>query len=557
MLEVQSHGREQEGLGELTDPRAAELQMLMQNGLPAATPDEAWDMCLRGNFNIYKYNAINVDKWDSAPTREYYLRRIDLSCGAPPPQVAFPIQPEEPTYPCLLLGIPMILKQPGDIPLEKLPPRHPGNPGGGDDPDNPFQPPPNGPRPLPPGSGSDLISPFPAPGEPDDAASPSNTGEPSSGPSPSTPPTPGCPPDDPTEILNQIAAKYAEVDAAYSNALARYNRDVQTFNDNFKWGWPEAGTEVQFEDPELQSLYESFLAQVEAKRRVIQDLLDMIRQDRQAIEAKKMECGTLVLMAAGLRASMWENMITVGGEWSQVSINCVPAFVPSGGIPANQVVVVTEEMQRQFQSDLYGALMNGATWDEAVETAVTAAPGDAIMKTIWRGYAQCLKKLAVRQLRIFLAMYLPPEDVETGIRIMFEGESALSPEQAECLRQLRELVEGLRPQWEAQRATIRDCERQIHDLWIQFYQAVQARNAAARQTHRDFDQKLYILEAFMAYLRNGGFDLDNPDDPAAPRYLTHEAFCRLLRMLLVDPECASIPCIPEYLQTLIDVNCPD
>lgn len=549
-VEVQSHGRESAGLGIMSDPRLPLLEDILQNRLPDNVPAEAWDLCLRGNFNPFASDAVNVDRMNDSGVQEYHIRRMELLCGATGTS-AFPEHPlEPPEYPCLFAGVPAIFKDDIPPPTEKIPPWRPGQPGDGPDPDDPtgdpvigepFGPPtdripvdPEGPD-LPPAEG-DAEAPPPTSGGPD------------------------CPPANGEELEPEINAKIEAILGEMSAEIDAINADVQTWADHFVWGWPDNDGDIVFHDPVLQDLFEQFKAQVDAKRAVIQGYLDDIEADQDFIKQKQQELGTLGLLALGMRENFWVNMITIGGEWSQVSINCIPALIPAGTMPT-EATVITADMQREFQKDLYGALMNGASWDEAVDTAVQNAPGDSVMKVVWRGYAQCLKKLAIEQLEIFMALYLPEAQVATAIEIMFEGRRKMPPELEACAQELEQFLENQRPLWDELWANIEDCRKQIAGIHQQFHEAFKEhKSQVGLEARAKGKQKEEILRSFIAYL-TGGWDAGTVDGiNALPRIVVlpgwPELFCEMLQEILEDPDCAAIPCLPEYITALLEWNCP-
>ncbi|HXG46373.1 MAG TPA: hypothetical protein VNO52_02015 [Methylomirabilota bacterium] len=530
-FEIQAHGREAEGLGRLTDPRVAVLNTLLQQ--PAGLPlGPVWDLCLRGNILRQKYHAIVVDKLDEPPATPFWIERVHLLCdpghgNAPPlPAVApWDIPRCPPWWPFWPPGQPLT----NDLIIIRKPPRRP------DPPMNPHHPPPPPLRLAPVDRLPADPWPFPDP-DLDQELPPDEPDEPSEG---------GVE----TEPCDNTAGTLVTLMNAKSNDLAMarscYTQDRAIFDDKFGYVWPVSPSSVAFKDPALQALFGQYIALVAQRQGDIVALRALTASERQYLIDKSANWGALEELAAFYRGSAWANLVEVGGSWRELSVPCMPVVLPGpGGFGGLMVEIGPEQQLPVMRAILYG-VMNGATWNEAVDAAIRDLGFTGLDVAVWRHYAACLKRLMRAQMQA-------ADFTEDEIRVMFDGIDALPRAVAQCIRDYLAYYQAHQPLWAQREEQIRQLENEINETLRRRFraEAIEQNFRPRLESNRRCDQELQILRAFLIHCQN-------PSDPEAlPLYSDLDRFCSVLGGILANPAYSGITGLRSYVQMLINVNCP-
>ena len=530
LTEITVHRYASEGLGPLHDPHTDLL--ISAFGDPDGPLGETWHICLRGNLKRGKYEAMIVDKLAMAPEAEFYVERIHKVCfcedGSDWREPVIPFFP--------LKRPPERIFPKKERPLRPLHPRHPvPPPGTGQGPDG-----------YP-------VTPWPY----DDTSVPQPTGE-----DPVDDPRPG---EGGPVVIDCNEEERAAVREAIGNLeeeraekIRERAADREAF-ERFTWEWPEG---VEFNDPCLRELYAEYAARIAQLKAQLAQLESQYSQRISERDALPEETDP-VLNALKYRNSIWENMLTVGGAWSQIRTACMPPWIPAGGNPfedptGGSVIIVDVERQAGFQRDIFYGLMNGKTFEQAVADAINnpknyppdVVPRDKIWQMIWRQYADCLKKLLSEQLDMYLRERYPgasAEEIAAMKAVLFGGEA--------------DLPENLRSRWEDSRRRDREAReamralaeqmdeirRQMDSLRDEFRRRARECFKRSLTAIREAQTLLWILQAFLVYC----------DDPNAEEGLPWmgENFCKILRAIPSDPRFAALPGLKAYVRMLAEVNC--
>jgi len=495
---------------------------------------QVWEICLRGNLKRTKYNSIIVDKLDELPNPEFFIERVHLSCGSCCIKEELPIAPhlsppkKPPPQPNPEEKIPMPSKNPNN---PQPPLIHPG-PGGSVTTPGPSV------RPWPfgyPEKPEDKCPPFTSDGR-------SYTGN------------EGCPEDE--ETIYQKQQMITELNNTLNEAIKKFNEDIKTLNDNFTCYPGQWEDNATFNDPCIQEIYKTYNEKVQELKRQINELRRESRNNSKEIKSLK-ENFSLVVQAYIYRESMWNNMLQCGGNWSQVSVPCgggVLMMGHSSGSPSK--INVTREQQEKFQKRVGYALMNGSTWEEAIKKAYyvpeNSSWGDYVWKEVWAKYADCMKKLHTKQLKIYLKEAFPEaseEQIAKMINVMFNGKSALTQDQKDELKNISAQIEEFKKK--QYKLEIQRFERQIeiNDLRREFRQKIRENCLANSRTEIEKTrQTVWILESFLKYC-------ENPDREYEFKYIDGTIFCNTLKEMLNNTAYTSNQALKEYIKMLHENHC--
>jgi hypothetical protein len=567
VTEIVGHQFSDAGLPVLHDPHTDLLQAAF-DGLDDS-PGEVWDMCLRGN-RTKKYQAINVDRLlTESGSMAYFISRVDLNClcasGAPFDSGFWDFEPDVPWEP----WIPPVIK----IPEEVNPP--PGGNGGGIISGDP------------PAAGNPVdnledqpVEPWTFPVTPldEDTANPDSdmgdeeTGDQCEG------VEPGCNNED-TETAGRMQQ---EIDDQLQDARGSRASDVTTFSGDrettwgFKYEWK---SDAAFNDPCLQAHYENYNSQIANLQAEIDALVAQyggLYDQRKALR----ENASNVFQALLYRENLWSNMLEVRGEWQDVDPEpCMPPWIPAGGNPFEDptgggVVIVGARLQAKFQRAVAYAMMNGKTFDQAVEEAINSKDcypnndpndpdtqpratvyKDTVFVMIWKRYAECLKRLYAKIARNYMNLVfggeeeLSEEDINKKVAALLLGVSSLSPsERAEyesltsAIDAINESLRGLSEQIDAKR-------NEIDRLRREFRQKALDCLKASLENIRELRVKSWILQAFLIWC-------ENPEsEEAFPQYVDLDRFCLVLNELFNHPDTVETPKLKAYLAMLLSCNC--
>lgn len=470
--EILVHDYAAYGLPYLHDPHTEELVDMFND--PAAFPIGAsWDLCLRGNLKKNKYHAIIVDKLAEAPEAEFYIVQVHLNCFCNPfydgPDSSIPDVPWKPPPPPEeeepLLWEPQPFPNPN-------PPRNPHAP------PNPKPDPDPARRPIPWPFPPDAI---PLPQE-DPIEPPVDKLEP-----PDEEELPeGCE-QPPIDCSDKEAAgdKLNETIERREEAKAKRAEDAEKFSDLFddyelKLAWLEGIEEIAFNDPCLNELLKELLEDIQPLLERGEALGEQTNDITQQI--KDIKESDPVLKALYLRSSIWDNMLHVGGSWSQVKVRCPPPFIIIPvEVPIKEAVIkIDGEKQGTFQRIVGIAMMQGKSleqalqeaqrlvvgannvmnrtgkeWSEAVEevyrTGGRESTGfEGIWDAIWKKYGECLENLFRKQLTEYLKELfgdsISGDQLEEMINVMFNGEAALDDDQKARYQEMQDKVKALQAQ---------------------------------------------------------------------------------------------------------------
>jgi hypothetical protein len=544
--EILVHDYADYGLPCLHDPHTEELANMFNNSAAFAIGD-SWDLCLRGNLKKSKYHAIIVDKLAEAPEAEFYIVRVNLNCFCSPfydgPDSSVPDAPFNPRKD----GEPI----PGPVWEPQLLPNP--NP-----PKNPQAPP--NPQPDPDPANRPVPWPFP----PDAIPLPPEA--------PDEPPTEKLEPPDEEDApqgceqpsidcsdSEAVGDKLTDTKAKIKDAKTKMDADEEKFEDLFddydlKLAWLESVEGVTFNDPCLNELLQKllediqpFLEQMKALGEQMNDLTQQIR----AIKESDPVIETLLL-----RSSNWDNMLHVGGSWSQIKTQCLPpAVIIPGGAMEEAVIKIDGEKQETFQRIVGIALMQGKnleaalqeaqrfvvsahnvmnrtgkTWNQAVDevykNGIVESTGiEGVWDSIWQKYGQCLKDLFTKQLTDYLKQLygdsITDAQLAQMINVMFNGAAALDDTQKENYQKMLEEVQALQAQQANLAYEMGRLANQIDEKRQEFKS--KADKCCFAKTYQDYyrmQQLETILESYSQWCdnRTPKFEVSLIPDSAAGRY---------------------------------------
>ena len=511
------------------------------------SPGEVWDMCLRGN-RTKKYQAINVDRLlAETGSMEYFITRVDLSClcasCAPFDSGFWDFEPPVPWEP----WIPPVIRIP-----EEIDPPPWGGGGGGSTPG--ALPPANNPVDTPE---SQPVEPWTFPVTPvdenttnpdSDLGGDEQTGDQCEG------LTPGCTGED----YEAAAGLKEAIDGQLQEARDSRDSDITTFSGDREttWGFRyEWNPDAHFNDPCLQELYGFYNSQIAELQAAIDDLVaehNRLYDERKALKDNAYN----VFQALMLREDVWSNMLEVNGEWHDVEPEpCMPPWIPAGGNPFEDpsgggVVLVGAKLQAKFQRIVAYAMMNGKTFDEAVEEAINSRDcypnndpddpdtmpratvyKDTVFVMIWKQYSDCLRRLYAKIARNYVNMAfggdktLSEDDINSKVAVLFGGPAALSESQRaeydSLMSQIDEIDTHLRELGEEINAK----RNRIDTLRREFRQKALDCLKASLENIRRLRAASWILEAFLVWC-------EDPDsEEAFPQYVDPERFCSVLNEL--------------------------
>lgn len=519
--ELQVHGRESEGLGNLHDPLIDDLRDRLARA--ATLPlGETWQMCLRGNLRRSHFQAVIVDKIEEAPRPEFHVVRIHQTCGGslgPPP-------PEEPPY----LAIP--------VPGEKPPP-----PGGG---------------PKPPGKGPGAAGP---PGLKEDQDPPvrpwpwaeKEYEEPPRG--PEEPSQRGLGPQNFQQEAPKIQMLLEQFQQMAQQIRPQLEADLQRFR-AMSYEWIDG---VRFNNPCVQQLYDRYAAQVAQLRQQMAALLTQAGQSSAAAQSARRNASPAV-RAILFKEGLWENMITVGGEWSRVQVPCMPPAIPSAGFADGvfNAVVITGEQFAAFHNDLVKSMMNGKSWREAVEAALAnpkhyppnVVTGDLVYKLIWARVAECYRELFTRMFRIYLRGVFPgltEAQREEMIPVLFDCDQNFTTAQRAEWGGILDQLAGDRTNGTELLEQAQKLENQIKDILSRFRNEANACFNDAIRHLREIETRVQILRAALVEALTPGASGSLP-----PKGFN---FCGVLQQLINAPPVQDCPGLRAYLMMLFRENC--
>jgi uncharacterized repeat protein (TIGR02543 family) len=568
VTEILGHPFSEAGLPVLHDPHIDLLQAAFDG--TDDSPGEIWDMCLRGN-RTKKYQAINVDRLlTESGSMAYFISRIDLNClcaSCPPFDSGFwDFEPGVPWEP----WIPPVIRIP-----EIIDPPPGGNGGGvisGDPPaaGNPLDNPEN--QPVEPWT-------FPATPIDEDTIDPDSdvdgdegTGDACEG------LEAGCDGED-YETASRLKQ---EIDDQLQNARDSRASDVTTFSGDKEttWGFEyEWVSDAAFNDPCIQELYNGYNSQIAGLKAGIEDLVaeyNDLYDQRKALR----DNANNVFQALMYRENLWSNMLEVNGDWHDVEPEpCMPPWIPAGGNPFEDpsgggVVIVGAKLQAKFQRAVAYAMMNGKTFDQAVEEAINSKDcypnndpddpdtqpratvyKDTVFVMIWKRYAECLNRLYAKIARNYMNMAfgdgeaLSEDDVNRKVAALLMGSSSLSPEERSAYEALKSQIDAINERLRELSEEIDAKRNEIDRLRREFRQKVLDCLKVSLENIRELRVKSWILEAFLIWC-------ENPEaEEAVPKYVDLERFCRMLQELLDHPDTVASPKLTAYLEMLRNCNC--
>src|SRR4030042_1301589 len=309
-------------------------------------------------------------------------------------------------------------------------------------------------------------------------------------------------------------------------------------------------------------------------------------------EKKESMGGDPVLQAFDRRDNLWSFLFEFRGEgseqWRELTQSC-QVFVPNISL---DVAIIGMEPQYVFQDKVSAGLMNGQTWETAVNSALTAmeeqaksiagakwakAYAQGQWAAIWQGYANCYKQLLTRQLEIVLNQEfgdsLTPEQLNQMINVIFNSNKALSDKQKEEYDRIQEELEALRRQMEEKAAPRKDLFDKL-DKKRQDFETKAWRCCFLKSREnilRLFQQQL-ILEAYPKWCEDPNSKETLPkipvyyeeylpeestwkDDPNYCDNVSQRRFCAVLCKIKDAPEFANIKGLCAYATWLISCNC--
>jgi len=441
--EILVHEYGADGLPLLHDPHTEKLAAIF--AASATIPlGKTWDLCLRGNLKNTKYNAIVVDKLAEAPDAEFYIKRVDLTCGCDffsdldtsvPDVPKVPLKP--PWKPWNPVPEPVWERQP--LPNPNLPknPNEPPDPepGPGEPPiwpwpfkhHGPFIP--SEPLLLPP---EDTIEPPVTPGEEPEPAEEEKQGK-----TCSDWPTKDC------TRASEVQDKLDKTEKARKEQVEKWNEDKNTVANSIAFTDPDGMQKVKFNDPCLQKLRDEYVKKAKELDEPANKFWEERPQPYKGIKVKK-DIKDPSMRALAERKDWWGTILCEIGPWSDIVAACGPSAQP--GPPT--LDKLSKKQQLEFRRRLKNALVpetpgeQGKTWNEAVNAAVNGAVdatfetehevgesqlGRSAMAGVYRQYAKCLKeKLFIPQFKKLLEQELgeDKDDFDKLIDILFNGKTS-------------------------------------------------------------------------------------------------------------------------------------
>jgi len=519
----------------LHDPNIDELMRLFnKTNLPEG---EIWELCLRGNIKRTKYNSIIVDRVNNSG---FFVKRVHLSCGC-----YYYFEENLPGIPKIPIRNPPIPKPEEKIPLPPKNPNHPKPPfihpkknGGVTTPSPPMRP-----------------WPFPNPEPKDTMPIPSN----SNGESDQQ-----CSENE--ELLQQKSQLLENLRSEVNNKRDKFNNDIKNLNNNFSYSYYLPGewiNNTKFNNPCIEEAYNSYNEKVKVIKKQINKLREEQGNISNAISSLAKQLGR-VIDSYRYRSSIWQNMLhgDSNSEWTKVSVPCGGGIIMPGHSSALPRINITPEQQMAFRKDVLSGVMNGKTWGGAVNEAILKhisannSWGNHTWIKIWEMYANCLKKLYTKQLKIFLknsSIYpdASDEEIKQMINIMFNGSSALTEEQEKQLAQFNKQKEKYLEQQKKIEKAIEKLNNQIDNLRWKFRDDIRENCLkASRKEINQTWQTIWIIESFLEYCKNhnGVYEF---------QYINREIFCTTLNKMLNNPTYNSNLALKEFIQLLIRNHCRD
>jgi hypothetical protein len=228
---------------------------------------------------------------------------------------------------------------------------------------------------------------------------------------------------------------------------------------------------------------------------------------------------------------------------------------------------------------------NGGTWQDAVNAAVMCddvyppeyRKQDSIIAMIWRGYADCLKRLHTNQLEIMLKQEfgddLTSKQLGQMINVMFNGRSALTEEQKKKYDEIQREMEELRTKMEEKLAPNKELFDKL-DKKRQDFETKAWRCCFSKSREnilRLFQQQL-TLEAYLKWCENPNSEEALPkipvyyeeylpeestwvDDPKYCDSVAQLRFCAVLCKIKDTPEFSNLKGLCAYAKWLVSCNC--
>lgn len=580
--EILVHEYSAEGLPLLHDPHTEKLASLFASSTDTSL-GKAWDLCLRGNLKKNKYNAIVVDKLAEAPDAEFYIERVELTCGCDffsDFDTSIPDVPGKPRKPP---------PHPQPVPIwERQPipnPNPPRNPQAPPNPEPGPAGPPVEPWPFP-------VDPFPLP-QPAEEEPGIEAGEQQS--ERCERPEVDC--SDQSAVTSKLEVVKSELRTARENR----RQDRNTFERfRYQYGWYDDIENVKFNDPCLNELLGQLRQDIAPLLAEIGDINNEMRALWQQFKEKRESMGgDPVLQAFNRRDRLWSFLFEFRGEgseqWHELTQSC-QVFVPSISFG---IAAIGMEPQNVFQDKVSAGLMNGQTWETAVNSALTAmeeqaksvagpewaaAYAQGQWAAIWQGYANCYKQLLTRQLEIALNQEfgdsLTPEQLSQMINVMLNGRSALTEEQKRKYDEIQEELEALRRQMDEKA----EPKKNLFDALDKKRQDFEAKAwrccfLKSRENINRLFQEQLILEAYLKwcqdpnneealpripvypgeYLQSTEYEAGEPptlvEDPQYCNSIAQRRFCAILCKIRDDSEFNGFQGLRAYARWLISCNC--
>ena len=585
--EILVHDYADYGLPCLHDPHTEELADMFNNSAAFAI-GESWDLCLRGNLKKNKYHAIIVDKLAEAPEAEFYIVRVHLNCFCNPfydgPDSSVPDVPFNPGKDGGPVPEPVWEPQPFPNPSPPKNPQAPPNPQPDPDPANRPVPWPLPPDMIPLPQEDPLEPPIEKLEPPDEEEAPEGCEQPSI----------NC------TDMEAAGVKLAETIEKYKVANATRSADIEKFGDLFdnydlKLAWLQGIEDVTFNDPCLNELLKKLLEEIrpllEQREALGKQMGDIAQQ------IKDMKESDPVLEALLLRSSSWDNMLHVGGSWSQVKVPCQPpAVIIPGGAMKEAVIKIDKQKQETFQRMVGIALMQGKNmeaalqeaqrfvvsahnvmnrdgkeWGEAVEEVykngmVESTGLEGIWDAIWESYGECLENLFTKQLTDYLKNLfgdISDKQLEQMIKVMLKGEAGLNDDQRKKYQEMKEEVEALQAKQAELAYEMAKLGDQINEKKQAFREKAD-RCCFPKSLQNNFRllQTQKILESYLEWCgnRTATFDVARIPEGAAGRYAEYiegsvTRLCAVLCKIMDDEEFQEFNGLRSYAAWIYNCFC--
>lgn len=405
--QLRVHAQSNLALEEHTDDHVDALQAIF-DAPPASPEPEIWTMCLREDHRPDKWSTVIIDFWPDADGElQFWLQRTHLYCNGSVPWV--PIDLDDPT------------------PEEKPPER--GDPPGGDGAGQgkrAGQGAAGAPRPpVRDQVGDD--DPWPWPWEeesielPEDAE---NTGA-------SAPCGPDCASeaDKARDLIEQLQG---EADAMEGSI----NDDIDRLNDMNKGIKPDQ----EFNNQEVQRLYEQYLADILAAEQALEDVAaegTALGDDCEDANAT-LTPGAKAHLNAG---NLWAQLLYVGGTWTQVWVPITYPLIPGGGtagsgLAGTEAIVFDDTMANYVQKAIAQMMIDGMSFDDA-EKKILDDPGayggdpdkasDPVWRQVMKSYTTALEDLYIKMWRTSFETPseswgpLTDDDIDNIIQVLLTG----------------------------------------------------------------------------------------------------------------------------------------